>query len=76
MLIGMIRAEETTWEGTKWGGMRVRVVKQHDLATERSYRLEAFGKKNLASKARPVRGDNGTSDRIANGQGGESDQSP
>jgi hypothetical protein len=48
MLIGMIRAEETTWEGTKWGGMRVRVVKQHDLATERSYHLEAFGKRNDA----------------------------
>ena len=76
MLIGMIRAEETTWEGTKWGGMRVRVVKQHGLATERSYHLEAFGKKNFASEARPGRGGTGTSDRIAIVRAGESDQSP
>jgi hypothetical protein len=48
MFAGLIRAEETAWEGTTWGGMRVRVVRQHDLAKECSYRLGAFGKKNFS----------------------------
>ena len=76
MFIGMIEAEETAWEGTKWGGMHVRVVKQHDWATGCSYRPAAFGKKNDASKARPGRGGTGTFGQIASGQAGECDLYP
>jgi hypothetical protein len=75
MLIGMIGAEETTWEGTKWGGMLVMVVGPHDWAAERSYHHATFGKKSYALEVPPGHGGTETSGRIAIFPGGESDQS-
>jgi hypothetical protein len=48
MFVGMIEAEETAWEGTKWGGMHVMVEEPHDWATRRSYHRAAFGRRNFS----------------------------